>query len=37
MVGEDEKAKMPKRDMGRKPTASSVEGWDWAGVEGIWR
>jgi len=37
MVGEDEKAKMPKRNMGRKPTASSVEGWDWAGVEGIWR
>lgn len=37
MVGEGEKAKMPKRNMGRKPTASSVEGWDWAGVEGIWR
>lgn len=37
MVGEGEKAKMPKRNMGRKPTANSVEGWDWAGVEGIWR
>jgi hypothetical protein len=37
MIGEDEKAKMPKRNMGRKPTAGSVEGWDWAGVEGIWR
>ncbi len=37
MVGESEKAEMPKRNMGRKPTASSVEGWDWAGVEGIWR
>ena len=37
MVGEGEKVKMPKRNMGRKPTADSVEGWDWAGVEGIWR
>ena len=37
MVGEGEKVKMPKRNMGRKPTASSVEGWDWAGVEGLWR
>lgn len=37
MVGEGEKAKMPRRNMGRKPTASGIEGWDWAGVEGIWR
>jgi len=37
MVGEGEKAKMSTRNMGRKPTASSIEGWDWAGVEGIWR
>jgi hypothetical protein len=37
MVGGGEKARMPKRNMGRKPTANSVEGWDWAGVEGIWR
>jgi len=37
MVGEGEKVRMSTRNMGRKPTASSIEGWDWAGVEGIWR
>ena len=37
MTGEGEKVKVPRRDMGRKPTADSVEGWDWAGVEGLWR
>ena len=37
ITGEGEKVKTPKRDMGRKPTADSVEGWDWAGVEGVWR
>lgn len=37
ITGEGEKVKIPKRDMGRKPTADSVEGWDWAGVEGVWR
>jgi hypothetical protein len=34
---EGEKVTMPSRSMGRKPTAETVEGWDWAGVEGIWR
>ena len=37
MTGEGKKVQASKRDMGRKPTADSVEGWDWAGVEGIWR
>jgi len=37
MFGESEKAQVPKRNMGRKPTGGSIEGWDWAGVEGIWR
>jgi len=37
MAGEGEKARILTMNMGRKPTAISIEGWSWAGVAGIWR